>query len=527
MIVLLICVVLTGCSNSKRDSADRLAGQIDKASRLFDHATALLANPPKPPGADKSTGSETEDKDVDVPEPRPVDNTQVEAKLAQAEKILVEALPANPDAPLATRAEALHLLGQIHLAAGKHHATAAERLRRKADSIRMQTHNALALARSNTIQARFGTKLANLPKDKVIALRDEQVKQLAVLNSAIANIDDKIAVKTNDNDILIKENEALLLRSRSLRDQSEVIGGPKGLELLKDAQTIESKVNSKISRISANQKEIAVLMFDKARLGQNVRDTGVKLATIRKRLEETDQFALSTMKDVKITQRQATRQQKKAEECAAQVVECCKDIAGQEKLAIDALDKAGTRLGEAQKTLRSRINAAKAEMTESGKTNEMLQSSSNEGRLVIIITARASSSLALGDLRRRQLAGDKANVALVDAIEPQSTTLADGLKGYLADANKTRNLAEENYKQAENQLEEIMKLRLKGDMRNTMWLSQAMLADAYLGHYELTGQKDILDQARQFVDEALADKKASPYLKRVVELQQLIQSAGL
>ena len=531
--VLLACVVFTGCSNSKRDSGKRLAGQIDEAKRLFDHATAILANPPY---IDKSTGQHSPidrkllDSDVDVPTTRPVENLQAEKKLAQASEVLKKALDANPDAPLGTKADALHLLGQIHLADGKYHATAAERLRSKADGLRLRAHNLLALARSNSIQARFGTKLANLPKEKITALRDETTKQLAGLDAAIADIDRQTAAKGQDNVKLSKENESLLIRSRSLRDRSEVIGGPKGLELLKEAQTIEGKVNDKTSMIAANQQAIEVLRFNKARLQQKREAAEVKLAAINKRLRDTDKFARSTTEDVKISRQRASEHRRRADKLAAQVVEFCNDIAKREKLAIAAFDKARTRLGEAQRTLRTRIDAAKAAMRESDKPNEILQDSSDEGRLVIIITARGSASLALGDLRHRQITTAKANAALADALGQQTTTqpttaIAGNLKGYLTDADKIRNLAEENYKEAENQLQGILKLRLKGNARNTLWMCQAMLADAYLGHFRLTAQSDILTQASQFVDEALADKEGSQYLKPVVELQQLIRSA--
>ncbi len=530
--VLLGCVVFAGCSNSKRDSGARLGGKIDEARRLFDHATALLANPPY---IDKSThrrspiGRKLADGDVDVPTTRPVDYPQAEKKLAEAEKILTDALSANPDASLATKTDALHLLGQIHLADGKYHATAAERLRNKADGIRLGAHNALALARSNSIQARFGAKLADLPKEKITAMRDETTKQLAGLDTAIANIDRQTAAKRQDNVKLSKENESLLLRSRSLRDRSEVIGGPEGLKLLKEARAIEGEVNNKTSRIAANHQAIEAFEFNKARLQQKRRGAEVKLAAVNKRLRETDQFAISTMEDVKVAQQRASEHRQRADKLTGQVVECCKDIAGREELAIAAFNKAGTRLDETLKILRSRINAAKAAMKESGSSNEALQDSSDEGRLVIIITARGSAGLALGDLRRRQIATAEANAALADAIErqksAQATTLAGDLTGYLADADKTRNLAEENYKDAENQLRGILKLRLKGDIRNTAWNYQAMLANAYLGHFRLTGRSDVLAQASQFVDEALADKEASQYLKPVVELQQLIRSA--
>ncbi len=522
--VLLACVVLAGCSNSKRDSGERLAGKIDEARRLFDHATAILANPPDIKAS--TAPADATNKVVDIPTTMPVGCPDAEKKLAQAEKILIDAISANPEAPLGTKTDALHLLGQIHLETGKHHAVVAEHLRVKADDIRMLAHNALALARSNTIQVQFGTKLANLPNEKIIALQDETAKQSAEMNSAIANIDNEIAEKTRDNGKLIEENEALLVQSRSPPARSEVIGGPQGLELLKNAQTIESEVNKKTSGIAANQQEIEVLEFNKVRLRQNVRDTEAKLAAIKKRLQETEQFAVGMMEDVKVAQQRASEQQQEAEKYAGQVVECCKDIAGREKLAIAALDKAGTRLGEAQKTLRERIDAAKTAMKETDTPNEILKSGSDEGRLVIIITARGSASLALGDLRRRQIATAKANAALADAIEQQAATLAGGLKGYLTDADKTKTLAEENYKEAEDQLQGIRKLRLEGDAGNTSWMSQAMLADAYLGHFYLTGQSDVLAQASQFVDEALADKEASPYLKRVVDLQRLIQSAG-
>ncbi|MCK4624808.1 MAG: hypothetical protein KAV00_05825 [Phycisphaerae bacterium] len=528
--VLLAGVVLAGCSNSKRDSSERLGSQIDEARRLFDHATAILANPQEvvettaqqPPPTDDGTPN----KDANVSTVKPVDYPLAEKKLAQARKILKKAISDNPDATIGTKSDAIHLLGKIHLASGKYYSTAVDCLRCKADDLRLRSYNALALARSNSIQAQFGTKLANLPKDKITTLRDATAKHLTELNAAITKIDKEIRLRQKANTDISRDNAKLLEQVRKMRNDGEVAGGTKGLALFKQARVIESKVNDKAREIAANQQAIEILKFNKTRLQQKQTDTGVKLAAVKKRLQDMADFGRSTMLDVKVARQRASERWQDAQKRAKEVVECCKKIAEREKLAIDALDNAVKRLNEAKKTIRRQINAANAAMKESDKPNEILQTQSDERNLAAVITDKSSASLTLGDLRRRQIITAKANADLADAITKyagaKATTLVNELKGYLAEADKTKKLAEENYKEAENELKGILKLRFKGNAKNDLWMCQALLANAYLGHYELTGQNDVLADAVKFVNEALDKKENSQYLEQVVKLQQLI-----
>ncbi len=519
--VLLAGVAFVGCSNSKRDSSERLGSQIDEARRLLDHATTILTNPQH---IDESTSQPS--RDVDTPTIRPVDYPQAEKKFAQAREILKKAIADNPDAPISTKSDAIHLLGKIDLAVGKYYSTAVDCLRCKADDLRLRSHNKIALARSNSIQAQFGDKLANLPKDEITTLRDETAKQLTGVETDISKIDEEIRSKQKANTKMSRDNAERLEKSRSLRDESDVVGGTKGLALFKQSQVIDNKVNDENSKIAGNQQRIEVLQFNKARLQQKQTDTRAKLAAVKKHLKDMSDFGHSTMKDVRIAQQQASKRQEEAKELAAKVVKCCKDISEREKLAIDALDNAVKRLSEAITSLRSQIDAANTAMENSDKPNEILQGQSDKRSLTAIITEKSSASLILGDLRRQQIAIAQANTILADAIGKQTsteaTTLVNELKGYLADADKTKTLAEENYKEAENELKRILNLHLKGDARNDLWMCRAMLANAYLGHYELTGQKEVLDKAIEFVDEALVDKEDSPYLKSVIELKQLI-----
>ncbi len=527
--VLLAGVVLAGCSNSKRDSSERMGSRIDEARRLFDHATTILLNPQEvvETTAQQSPPADgTPNKDANVPTVKPVDYPLAEKKLAQARRILKKAISENPDATIGTKSDAIHLLGKIDLASGKYYSMAVDGLRCKADDLRLRSHNALALVRSNSIQAQFGTKLANLPKDKITALRDATARHLTELNADITKIDKEIRSRQKDNTKLSEKNATMMQDARKKRDDGEVAGGTKGLALFKQVQVIESKVNDKASEIAANQQAIEVLKFNKTRLQQKQADTGVKLAAIKKCLQDMTDFGRSTMLDVKVARQRASERWQDAQKRAEQVVECCKDIAEQEKLAIDALDNAAKRLNEAKKTIRSQINAANAAMKGSDKPNEILQTQSDERNLVTVIIDKSSASLTLGDLRRRQILTAKANADLADAITKQAgakaTTLVNELKAYLTEADKTKKLAEENYKEAENELKGILKLRLKGNARNTLWMCQALLANAYLGHYELTGQNDVLADAVKFVNDALADKENSQYLEQVVKLQRLI-----
>lgn len=534
--VLAMLVCAAGCDNPKRTSRQNLTEKIDVARRLFNHATSLMANPLY---FDRTTGKRSPvrqqllKEDVGVPATQPIDNPDAVAKLQEASGILVKAISDNPEAPVGTVADAHHLLGEIQLALGRYHFISTDRIESKASVFRMSAQKELALIRINLISARFGQALAGLPRDKIVSLRDDAAGSLKKLGDEIKTIDRKTSSLTGQNVKLGKANEKMLNKARKMSDDSEVMGGPKGLELFKKAKALDAEANKNANTIAANQQAVEVLKFNRIRLRQKHRNAELRLAAVNKHLKGMDKQGAEATIEAKNADQRISESQKEVERLTGKIVKCNKDLTVHEKQAVSALEKAQKHLNQAEKFLRKEISTARAIVNKSDKPNSLVEGLLDDNHLTLIISAKGSAGLVLGDLYSRQITTAGANNALADGITEVRKMLGreappsvKSLKGYLADPVKTGELARAAYKQVEKDLGVILKSHLKrGAGRNTVWMCQAQLANAYLGHFRLTGQDDILDKANELVAEALHEKEDSSCMKSVKRLQQSIQSA--
>jgi len=160
-----------------------------------------------------------------------------------------------------------------------------------------------------------------------------------------------------------------------------------------------------------------------------------------------------------------------------------------------------------------------------------------------VLAARASAYLAMAEIRSRQLQTAKDNALLADRIAAAAKAMGlavpavvGQLKAFKAADAETRKLAEEDYKRAEDDLLAVLRSHLNdrtighsvGECigSNIRWIYQGQLADTYLGHYRLTGDKAVLAQAEEFVKKALEGKERSPYLTPVRRLKVVIDKAA-
>ena len=101
------------------------------------------------------------------------------------------------------------------------------------------------------------------------------------------------------------------------------------------------------------------------------------------------------------------------------------------------------------------------------------------------------------------------------------------LAGYLEDVGKTKDSAVKDFQDAENDLKTIQQDYLKkGDGKKAKCTYQAVLANAYLGHFRLTGDQAKLKDAEAMITEALRGADKSPQLAAAIRLRELISEAG-
>ena len=535
----LISFFIIGCSNPQRDAQKKLSKQIDIARRMYNHAITLQANPQY---IEKKTGKLSpithplsSAEDIKIPTTRRAEDPRVITLLNKAARILQKAISDYSAAPKSTIADAEFLLGEILFAKAEYHNTLAEHIRSNVSSLHQDIDKALTRARESTILAAFNHTLANMPVDKIIDLQKKTEEELSTLEAKKA---DSIAKKTaleKENERLSKENVALQNQAMLLRDKSERTTGTKGLELLKSAQRIEEKINRNASRIANNLQTIKMIDFDMVRLEQALRDVRSKLDAIKERLDEIARGANKAAEAEKSAKETVVKNQQKIISLIQQIVEQSAKLASREKTTIDTLKDAQKHLSRAQKMIQQKLSDEKVTLLKLPPADRQKFVRSNyEEHLMLIAVYKGASYLEMAEMYSRQLTFSRNNAQLAKKITSSWKALGTGtlklpeelvdkMGKYLPDNEKIQKEAINAFKIAESNFERALKIRPISDVgRNTLWNCQALLANAYLGHFRLSHDKAILTKAMNLINDALKDKENSPYLAPVKELKKLI-----
>ena len=130
-------------------------------------------------------------------------------------------------------------------------------------------------------------------------------------------------------------------------------------------------------------------------------------------------------------------------------------------------------------------------------------------------------------------------IAFIDRLAwSTKTILGPGAKG-TADLAKVEELASSPGKEALREsaekdftdavksykiaLRQIASTRVDPKLR---WVYQGQLASARLALYRVTGDAEVLAEARKDLDDALEDKESSPHLKSLVRLREMMPAEG-
>ncbi|KPK86482.1 MAG: hypothetical protein AMJ81_01150 [Phycisphaerae bacterium SM23_33] len=580
--VLLGSLLVAGCGDSGKAAArKKLADRVDEARRLYGHAASTLAYPSY---VDKVTGLsvaldetvvlkdgtrlegqvtrvgrkyriqartgqamevsadqvaridmfKTPDADIDV-STQPAQTSEAVKLLDRARGLVSDALQANPKASPGAKADAEQLLGDIEFARGNLLAGQADQLRRRGAELRGHARALVNVARNHAVLMDFSKALANMSRKKIQQTHDDGQKELAAVNARIDAIDVKIADRRKQMAALTAGNAELLKEVQSLRDESEREGGPKGLELLKQAHARDRTRNDNQAKIDAAVGEIDNLLVDKGLEQGNAAAVQAKLAVIKAHLASMDEHAQAAEKAAQQAQADVDRTFKDVQAVAERIVQTCREAAAKEPAALNALAASAGHFGGSETQVRAERQAAESVQGErAGALTEVVRELADDKHLAGIVAAGASAELAQGELRSQQLAAAKDNAALAQAITELAKQIGqdppavvEQLKAPLANEAATRQSAVKNYQQAEAGLERVVQTHLRDSIgRNTLWIYQGQLADTYLGHYRLTGDADVLTKAKKSVDDALSGREQSDYLRSVVRLRGLIEAAG-
>lgn len=524
-----------GCSSSREMARRKLADELDKARRRYDHATALTDYPFY---IDRSSGVRSPiyrklGERLDVPATRPAIDDRPLKVLDEAEKLLASALAeVAGNAPENIKGDAELLLGKICLAKARHRIHVGESFRADADRRHRSAVAMIDGIYNRLSEADDNKAIASMPRDKIVARQAALNKQVEDLAGKMGVGDKQIAKLVGEIAALNKDSAAKRPEAQRLRDRSEVTTGPKGLELLTAAQAIEAQIDANAGKVAARQQAMAVLNNDKALLGRQQQLVKAEMAEVGRHLAAIGKSSSEAADSAKAAQAEAVEFAGQVEAEASAAEQACRKIRDRETQALADLAKALGHFRRAASAVEAEVRAAAAakEPQEGGIVALM----ADDAHLASVLCVKASASLTMAEVRSRQLTMASANAALGARVTQAwkrlsrpSPPVAAALGGYLADPAKARKEAEDDYKAAEADLERIDgKLLRTGDAKNTKWMYQGSLAAAYLGHYRLTGERAILMKADGLVKKALEGKDRSPYLEPVRRLEELIVSAG-
>ncbi len=531
--ILVVLGAFCGCTDARRQAGRRLAESVNNARQLYGAAVRLWGNPQYV--LDVASGRLTPVAvTLETTQPRGGVAEKAENVLKRLDKArdeLEASLSVNAKAPAEVQADAYLLLGQIQMELARYHLLGAEAMRGRGDGERLKAQQRLEHVRAKVALAAFYGELEKTPETGIVALKKNAADEVKTLEDGIKSTKEEIAKLEAEIDKLSKANAVLLTQVAELRRRSETAGGTEGLDLLKQAAQKSAESNANSATIGADTQRVADLKADLSLLEMQQAAAQAKLSALDQHLQDLAAGRARAAEQKQTTLSEAGKLFEGAAAASGDVVKISRAGAEQEAQALDALGRALQSLKQAETATRRLWDAAREARAKKTTSDEILAVQADDQRLASVMAMRSSASLMMGDLRRYQLTTNKANDALagdlVDtakAIGQEPPAPAKELTGYVPDPAQVQKTAEENYRAAETDLEDVLRsyLRASATGKNIQWIYQAHLAEAYLGHYLLTGNKAFLAKAAESVSTAAEGKEGSPYLSAVLELKRLI-----
>jgi len=511
------CLIAVGCSDSKtRRSSRNLLEQVELAGALYDQALALMSSPMYTVDQTPAPGSLV----VDYPQgaiidPMPVGQVHPQGMkdVQQAQTLLESALlehgnnagPSSLASANAMLGRVLSLRSAILLAQAKPVITDVRSALIRADQSAelVKAHAAVGVAYRQLIGA---------SPQRMRDLLESAEKKEKQLSGDIAQAKaqmEQISGQIQEQNSII---ETLMPQARQFRIDSQLGSGTEALERLERALELEGRINQ--ANLAVAEMEVRLEMLQKS-----IDTLGVELSAEQARSRIA---------------REVLEKHQSSTEVSRQVLdEQVRQIGDLSAAMESALNDTGLALGQAALLLNEAIEA----MESAVKRYQLAQQARSAGRDLSLITCQADAVMGLAHLRGRQLALVRRLALLKDNVstayaagaeiaQPAGVNVekpAGDLAAMLPSQEQLIAAIKEHYVRAV----ELYQSAVFAAPAQQRWVYQGQLAAANIGLHRFTGMREPLDSALQTIEEALRNRKFSPYLTEVRQLEQQARKLSL
>ena len=524
--IVLATLVIGGCSNTQESADQKASQEIDAAGRLVSKAAGLMSGAvykvngeyPQLTRMGRARGEVTEVQPAWTPHP------QAWQDLETAENRLNEALRTYGQASEGIQAAAYSAMGQVLLAKGWYQDLSANAARQEASE---------AIAQAEKACLASGAWAAML--ERVQGASDVEPQAREMLSSAGAEIEgldaqitetsQSIASMRQQVQSLQARNEEIIPKARNMRVDIQLAGGDKGLELTEQVLAIDKEINTNASGIAKLEGDLELREASRLESQEAKKRAEARVAAAKSILEGSNASAIGHAKDQAAVRAAMEKARNDARQATDRVVAACAVAAKAENLAVDAFDLAAKK---SQRAAGLETGTARAAATSEEADSLWSLANLHARRLqlrnrCVMLSERLAEAWAESPAVAVK-AGDSptATQSARQAAKPSLPTpeFAKPLLEYMAEAEETWKSAAGNYQQAAElygQAAELVPPQAR-------WVYQGHQAAAYLALHRLTNQTDALDLARSILEEALKDKRESPYLASLVDLEKLAKT---
>jgi len=520
-ITALLTIAAAGCSDPKRTADRKVREEVDAAQRLAYKALGLMAGavykvdgqvaPLIPP-----RGRAAEVTDV---QPAAALHPRAWEDLEAAERRLSEVLRQHGQAASDDiQGLAYATLGQVLIVKGHYQDFSAK-------APRDEAMEAIVQAERDCLTAGAWAALLDRQEQSGSDVAAEAEKMLSSARSDIEGLKTRIAQTTETMASFRKtiqslqaRSEELIPKARNLRVDIQLASGQKGMELIDQVLSLEKEVNENASSIAGIEGNLELREAELRDLEEARKEAEARVEVASSIIEARQATATRRAGEQASVRAALDKARSQARQAADRVVGACRDAAKAEDVAADAYDLAAKKLEHAVRLQDSSGRAAAlGEQADALWALGNLQARRLElrGRCLRLVE-RISAAWAADQPAPQEAEGAKA------AERPKSPPpeFAMAILQYLPEAEQVRTAAEANYELAAG---------LYGQAADSVapqvrWLYQGHQAAVHLAFHQLTNRYDVLLKARTTLDEALKDKRESPYLAYLLDLERLAKS---
>jgi len=507
--VLVLVVLLAGCPGSKRRQANQnLTDVIGRAQRLYDKAQAIYADPVYKIGGEYAPVPDAGqgDQPLSIGEPGEM-NPHVLAALDQAQGELADALSANAEADSQTQSLALRVLGRIEALRADYRARQAAREYRQAQRDLHAARLPVVGIHSRAGLLNYYDSLINLDDSQIRQKTEEARKDASRIADEIAKIDKRTEELKKEIEALTAQRKKLQVEVEQARQKIQDLPATQGVDIMEQVRQQQDQIAHMGFESGKREDEIAKLKMERAELV-------LQAGAVKTQQAQGERLLSSGAQRKEQLRQQSAEVRKELDELVARLqASAAQAVAGYERgqdhaaAAAGGYTKAKEFLEKAQKLLDPSV-AYEAEL-------DLADVALSAGQLELHRVEALAAFLAFVQQVRATWETIPSAPALPSAIGELQTRAANIQSARQAGTKEFRDAAE-LYEAAMGKTDP--KLR---------WQPQLQFAAALVGEYRISAgaNETLYNRARQAVDEALANKRSSPFLMAGLQLERVLESS--